>query len=55
MDKIKFWFIKHRFEINWFLIGFLTCSGFDNIGNGELLEATFDFGIAYINYLLNRR
>jgi len=55
MDKIKIWFIDNQFEINWFLIGFLCSSGLEDFGHGDLFGALFAFGIAFVNYALNRR
>jgi len=55
MDKIRIWFIKYQFEINWFLIGSMFQTGICDFSKGEFLECLFDFGIALLLYSLNRK
>jgi hypothetical protein len=54
MNKFKQFFYRYQTEITWFLIGWLTLSGFQDLGHGNYLGAVISFGFAYINYALNR-
>ena len=53
MNSIKRWYLENSTEITWFLIGVLTLSGLQDLGNGNYLGALVSFGLAYINYKLN--
>ena len=53
MNSIKAFFLRNQKEITWFLIGFLTLSGLQDIGVGNYVGAAISFGLAYINYKLN--
>ena len=55
MDKIVQWFRYYNQEITWFVIGFLVASGLYAMAHGNYITALIDFGLAYINYALNRR
>jgi hypothetical protein len=55
MNKFVFWFRDNQFEVTWFLIGFLCADGFASLARGDSLGALFDFGIAFLNYVLNKR
>ena len=53
MNSIQAFFYKNKTEITWFLIGFLTLSGLQDLGQGNYVGAAISFGLAYINYKLN--
>jgi hypothetical protein len=53
MNSIKAFFLKNQKEITWFLIGFLTLSGLQDLGHGDYLGAAISFGLVYLNYKLN--
>ena len=54
MNPIKQFFYRYQTEITWFLIGWLTLSGFQDLGNGNYLGAVISFGLAYLNYAINK-
>jgi hypothetical protein len=54
MDSIKYWFYKHGTKISWFIIGFMTWQGLDDLARGNLTGAAFSFGIAFLNYILSK-
>jgi hypothetical protein len=53
MNSIRAFYLKNQKEIAWFLIGFLTLSGLQDLGVGNYVGAAISFGLAYINYKLN--
>jgi len=53
MNSIRQWYLNNAKEITWFLIGVLTLSGLQDLGNGNYLSALVSFVLAYINYKLN--
>lgn len=54
MNSIKAFFLKNQTEITWFLIGFLTLSGLQDLGRGDYLGAAISFGLVWLNYSLNK-
>ena len=53
MNKFRQWYLMNQKEITWFLIGFLTLSGFQDLGQGNYVGAAISFVLVYINYKLN--
>jgi hypothetical protein len=53
MNKIKYWYLSNQKEITWFLIGWLTLCGLQDLGHGDYLGALISFGLAFINWKLN--
>jgi hypothetical protein len=53
MNSIQAFFYKNKTEITWFLIGFLTLSGLQDLGTGNYIGAAISFILVYINYKLN--
>jgi hypothetical protein len=53
MNKFRQWYLRNAKEITWFLIGFLTLSGLQELIAGNYIGAAVSFGLAYINYKLN--
>jgi hypothetical protein len=53
MNSIKAFFLKNQKEITWFLIGFMTLSGLEDLGHGNYVGALISFALVYINYKLN--
>jgi hypothetical protein len=52
MNRIKQFFYRYQTEISWFLMGWLTLSGFHDLGNGNYVGAAISWGLAFINYKL---
>lgn len=55
MNNFTEWFNKHRTEIFWFIIGWLTMAGLNEIKRGDGIGALIDFSLAYLNYRLVTR
>lgn len=55
MNKFRQWYINNSNEITWFLIGLLVSSGIEQIIRSNYSGAAISFGIAYLNYILNKR
>ena len=55
MSKFRDWYNRNSVEITWFLIGLLVSSGIDSLVRGNYGNAALSFGIAYLNYILNKR
>jgi hypothetical protein len=53
MNSFRQWYLRNAKEITWFLIGFLTLSGLQELSVGNYIGAAVSFGLAYINYKLN--
>ena len=54
MNRIKQFFYQYQTEITWFLMGWLVLSGFNDLGAGNYIGALVSFGLAYINYAVNK-
>jgi hypothetical protein len=55
MNQFRQWYLRNATEITWFLIGFLTLSGFQDLSVGNYIGALVSFGIAWLNYALSSR
>ena len=55
MNAIRSWYLRNYNEITWFLIGFLVMAGLSDLGQGDYTGAVISFGLAYINYLFNKK
>jgi len=53
MNKFRQWYLTNQTEITWFLIGFLTLSGLQDLGRGDYLGAAISFGLVFLNLKLN--
>ena len=53
MNRFKQWYLMNQKEITWFLNGFLTLSGLQDLGAGNYLGAAVSFGLVYLNSKLN--
>ena len=49
LTKIKNWFIRYDFEIQWFLTGWFSAYFFVDLAAGNLLGAFIDLVIVAIN------
>lgn len=47
------WYVRNQDAITWFLIGWLTWGGIDQLSRGHYGWAAVDFLLAYGNYKLN--
>jgi hypothetical protein len=54
MNKFRQWYLTNQTEITWFLIGFLTLSGLQDLNVGNYIGALVSFGLVWINYTLNK-
>ena len=54
MNSVQAFFYKNKTEITWFLIGFLTLSGLQDLGHGDYVGAAISFALVYINYAVNK-
>ena len=54
MNKFRQWYLTNQTEITWFLIGFLTLGGLQDLSVGNYVGALINFALAYINYTLNK-
>lgn len=55
MNKFRDWYIRNSVEITWFVIGLCVMSGLVSAAAGNYTSAAINFGIAYLNYMLNKR
>lgn len=55
MNKFRQWYLSNSNEITWFLIGFLIAGGIESLAKGHYGNAALSFGIAYLNYFMNKR
>jgi len=55
MNKFRQWYTNNSNEITWFLIGLLVSGGIDSLARGNYVNAALSFGIAYLNYFVNKR
>lgn len=54
MDNFRDWYLRNQVRITWFIIGWMTISGFHNLGQEKYLWAVIDFALAYLNYHMDR-
>ena len=54
MNKFRQWYLTNQIKITWFLIGFLVFAGLQDLTMGNYSGAIVSFGLAYINYALNK-
>ena len=52
MSSFRDWYIRHQDAITWFLIGFLTADGINNLAQGKVGMALISFGIALLNFFM---
>ena len=55
MDKLNRWYQRYYVEITWFLIGWLSICGLQDLGHGNYIEALFSFVLVAINYHMYRK
>lgn len=55
MNSFKAWYCTHRVEITWFIIGWLMLSGMQSAISGQYINALFDFGFAFLNYVFYKK
>jgi hypothetical protein len=55
MNRIRQFFYRYQTEISWFLMGWLTLSGFHDLAQGDYVGAVISFGLAWLNYALSSR
>jgi hypothetical protein len=55
MNKFIQWYRDNYTEITWFIIGFLVWQGLNDLRYGNYSGALISFGLAFVNYILNKR
>lgn len=55
MDKFRNWYLTNSTEITWFIIGICTFSGIESLAREQYANAVINFGLAYLNYFMNKR
>jgi hypothetical protein len=55
LEKIRSWYLRNSVEITWFLIGWLTLAGLQDLGHGNYVEAVICFIFVAINYSMWRK
>jgi hypothetical protein len=50
MGQFRNWYVRNQDAITWFIIGWCTFAGLDDLINGKYIWAALYFAIAYINY-----
>ena len=55
MSDFLYWMHKHGERISWFIIGFLTFQGLEEIHRGDYNGALLSFAIAGLNVFLSLR
>jgi hypothetical protein len=55
LDNFRNWYLTNSTEITWFIIGICTLSGFESLAREQYSSALINFGLAYLNYALNRK
>jgi hypothetical protein len=52
MNVFRDWYIRNQDAITWFLIGWLTFAGIEDLSDGKYFWAAFNFAFAYLNFKL---
>ena len=55
MNKIKQWYMRNYTEITWFLIGWLTLCGFQDLAKGDYIGTLISWGLVWLNYSLFKK
>jgi uncharacterized MnhB-related membrane protein len=54
MSAFRTWYITHQDAITWFIIGICVMAGLSSLVVGNYVNAVINFGIAALNYFLNK-
>lgn len=55
MNKFREWYIRNTVEITWFVIGLCVTAGLSSLARHDYTSAAINFGLAFVNYILNKR
>jgi len=55
MNSIRQWYLTNYTEITWFLIGFLTLSGIQELVRGDYINAAISFGLVGLNFAFRNK
>ena len=55
LANLRVWFYRNQTEIVWFIIGFLVSNGITDLAFQNYGGAAISFGLAFFNYVLNKR
>lgn len=50
MNNMLYWFQENRLLIAWFIIGFLTAQGIEQLRQGDYNSALISFAVVALNY-----
>jgi hypothetical protein len=53
MSAFGNWYSRNQDAITWFLVGWCTFAGLDNLLSGDYVWAALNFAFAYLNYKLS--
>ena len=53
MNNFRNWYRRNQTEITWFLIGWMTISALQCLGQGDYIGAALSGGFAFLNYKMN--
>lgn len=53
MSAFGNWYSRNQDAITWFLVGWCTFAGLDNLVSGDYFWAALNFAFAYLNYKLS--
>jgi hypothetical protein len=52
MNKIRTWYLQHRQQITWFILGWLTLSFISSLANGDFVNASIAGGLILLNVVI---
>lgn len=55
LNNFRNWYLNNNTEITWFIIGVCTLSGVEALAREQYTNSIVNFGLAYLNYALNRK
>lgn len=55
LNNFRNWYLNNNTEITWFIIGVCTLSGVESLAREQYTNSIVNFGLAYLNYALNRK
>ena len=53
MTQFRNWYVRNQDSITWFIIGWLTLSGIENLIDGKYIGAAIDAAIIFVNVKLS--
>jgi hypothetical protein len=50
MSAIRTWYVTHQDAITWFVIGWVSSAGLDELARGNYVWGAVLLGLAFVNY-----